>query len=164
MEIPWSLVTTAESVNKNKRVPLGDQDGFTLLEAMVVISVLTVSLSLAVHTFKPLWAKVNKKMFITKLEADLYYAHSYAISRKERVNVTISRLNNEYSAMDAGTGKYLYRRKLSVSNRIAETNIPRYTITPDGNISPFGTVVFQSGEVQIKLTTHIGRGRFVVSE
>lgn len=138
--------------------------GFTLLEALIVVAVLTVMLSFSAMMIKPYWEKTQKRIFINQLQADLYYAHSYAVHRNERVDIVFSYANNDYQAILVDTGKPLFKKKIPDPIYLSEANVYRFRITPDGTISNFGTVIFQAAENKIKLTFFIGRGRFVIDQ
>ena len=138
------------------------EDGFTMLEVLIVMSVLTVLLSFSVIKLQPIWETMQKKMFITKLQADLYYAHSYAMNRKESVTVSFPRGNNEYQAISSK--ELLFKRQIPSPIILAATNLNSIVITAEGNVSNFGSMTFQMNDRKITMTFYIGRGRFLSKE
>ncbi len=135
-----------------------------MLEVLIVISVLTVLLSFSVIKLQPIWETMQKKMFITKLQADLYYAHSYAMNRKESVTVSFPIGNNEYQAISGKSKELLFKRQIPSPIFLAATNLNSIVITAEGNVSNFGTMTFQMNDRKFTMTFYIGRGRFLVKE
>lgn len=142
----------------------GWQKGFTMLEMMIVITVLTIILSFSLHTMKSFVETLQKRMFISQLQSDLYYAQSYAINRQEHVVISFSVAKNEYQAIVYNTREPLYRRKIPTPIYLREINFLNLTITPEGTVTNFGTVAFALHNQRIKLTIYIGGGRFIVQE
>ncbi|GIN96370.1 hypothetical protein J6TS1_22400 [Siminovitchia terrae] len=144
---------------------LRSNKGFTLLESLVVLLVVSVVLLFGMITVNPMMEWMQKKMFVSQLRSDLYHAHSHAINRKERVSVSFSRGSSQYSATGDSTG-VLFIRDLPPPVKITGGSLKqlRFHITPDGTINNFGIVNFALNDQPIELIFHIGRGRFVVKE
>lgn len=136
--------------------------GFTLLEVLLAITLMTILLTFTFFTFQKFSHILQKELFLTQLEADLYYAHAYAINHGESVIVRFKRLNNEYEAINNVTREIIFLRKLPTSIIIDRTNLDYFVITPRGTVSRFGTVYFRINDEEIKVTFQIGRGRFKI--
>lgn len=134
--------------------------GFTLLEMLIVLAVISVMLAIGMAGIKPATGWVQKQMFITQLESDLYLAHSYAINRKETIIFRFSKDQNQYEA--ASGSNLIVKRELPANIKMTGGNLTRFHITPDGTISHFGTVRFQANDSVVELTIYLGRGRFIV--
>ncbi|MDQ0342204.1 competence protein ComGD [Lederbergia wuyishanensis] len=141
-----------------------NQNGFTLLETLIVISVTTIILSFSFFTLKTFATLMQKNMFLNQLQSDLYLAHSYAINREETVTFRFSRISQQYEAVSKDANKAIINKKLPYSIRIEESNLPSFNITPDGNVSNFGTMLLNVNGKYVKITFYIGRGRFLVEE
>ncbi|RWR15112.1 competence type IV pilus minor pilin ComGD [Siminovitchia fortis] len=139
--------------------------GFTLLESLIVLTVVSAVLLFGIITVNPAMEWMQKRMFVSQLKADLYHAHSHAINRKERVSVSFSKGDNRYSATGESSG-VLFIRDVPHPVKITGGSLSqlRFHITPDGTINHFGVVNFVLDDHPIDLTFHIGRGRFVVKE
>lgn len=142
--------------------------GFTLLEAMIVVAVITIMLTFSLITFQTFSEMMQRKTFIGQLKTDLYYLHSLAINQQKSIVFQFSVRNNQYEARfkdDNETSKdEIFKRKLPQQIKIEKSNLPSFVITPDGNVSNFGTVHFRQQEKTFKITFYIGRGRFYVEE
>ncbi|MCR2820383.1 competence type IV pilus minor pilin ComGD [Lederbergia panacisoli] len=146
-----------ETLHKNNK-------GFTLLEVLIVISVMTIIFSFSFFTLKSFWVMMQKNMFLNQLQSDIYFGHSYALNQKETIIFRFSRINQQYEAVMRDTNKVIIKRKLPASIRIVETNLPSFAITPEGNVSNFGTMVISVNDKRMKITFYIGRGRFLIEE
>ncbi|MDH5160118.1 competence type IV pilus minor pilin ComGD [Heyndrickxia oleronia] len=135
--------------------------GFTFIEVLIVLLVLTIFLLLGSASVKKMRGSIERNVFITQLEADLYYAQSYAINRHESVLVQFYPFYNQYTALSTSDSTILFDRKLPQSiDMLSGGSLTSYTILPSGNISKFGTLRFKSDKREMKLIFYIGRGRF----
>jgi len=144
------------------KASLGNR-GYTLIEVLIVLLVLTVFLSLSLASFKPLKDTMDKKMIISQLEADLYYAQTYTISRQEIVTVQFYPAYNRYM-MKTANGNVIVNRSWDTSVKLIKGSFLSFTILRDGNISRFGTLTFEINGHTFELIFNIGRGRFRVQE
>ena len=94
-----------------------------MIEVLIVMTVFTIILSFSVITIKSFWEHMQKRLFISQFQSDLYYAHSYAINRQETMVVKFTILNNLYEVVAAESNKTLIRRKMPKPIYLAETNI-----------------------------------------
>ncbi|KQL53556.1 hypothetical protein AN964_08650 [Heyndrickxia shackletonii] len=137
--------------------------GFTLIEVLIVLLILTIFLSLSIASLKPLKSTLEKKMVISQLEADLYYAQTYTISRQELVTVQFYPAYNRYM-MKTAKGTVIVNRSMTSSVKLLNGSFNSFNILRDGNISRFGTLAFEINGQTFKLIFNIGRGRFRVQE
>ncbi|MBS4173453.1 competence type IV pilus minor pilin ComGD [Bacillus sp. FJAT-49736] len=138
--------------------------GFTMVEVLIVLLLFTIFLSFSMAIFKPLKNAMEKKLIISQLEADLYYAQTYAVNRQEPVSVQFYPMDNRY-VMKAGKGKVIVNRLWTSSVTLMNGGtFNSFTILPDGNISKFGKLSFQINGRTFSLIFNIGRGRFRVQE
>lgn len=151
-------------IKSNIAKPLKETRAFTLMEVLIVIVVMTIILSFSLFTIKAFWETMQKRMFIHQLQADLYYAHAYAINRQEGVTFSFSKLNKRYEAIARQSNEVIIEREFPSHTSIVDSNLPRFIITSDGHISNFGTITFQCYEKKITFTFYVGRGRFKIEE
>ncbi len=139
-----------------------DEKGFTLLEMMVVLSVFTVVLAAGITKFERIPSLFERDLFISGLKADLYYAQSYAVSRKETVYIKFYSATDQYRAVRVRDNQVLFNKKLPDSVDLLDSNLQSFMISGDGDISKFGTLNFSVYEKVVHLKIFIGKGRFVV--
>ncbi|MBO0995254.1 competence type IV pilus minor pilin ComGD [Bacillus sp. SD088] len=138
--------------------------GFTLLEMLIVLSVVSIILLFSIFTYQSFSDMLEKKTFITQLEADLYYAHAYALSRRDKVQIQFSSIKKEYKVIDVQSGEIVLERRIPSTIYIQKSNVNSFVINSEGNVSNFGTIIFQQHQHTIKLTFYIGKGRFRIEE
>ncbi|MCJ7839316.1 prepilin-type N-terminal cleavage/methylation domain-containing protein [Lederbergia sp. NSJ-179] len=141
------------------------RDGFTLIEMLIVLSVISIILLFSIFMFRSFSESMQKRLFFTQLESDLYYAHAYAQNRKEAVQVRFSRGSKQYEMLVGKQQPELFLiRKFPPSIYIKESTISSFVITPDGNVSTFGIITFQHNQTTVKVSFNIGKGRFNIEE
>ena len=138
--------------------------GFTLIETLIVLSVATLMLSFSIITINTFTVYMEKKMFIDQIQTDLYYAHAVAVGRKETLTVRFSPSGQRYEVVLRSKGKTIIEKRLPSSIYIESSNLPSFTITPDGTVSNFGKVTFRQNDRVFELNFSIGRGRFYIQE
>lgn len=139
--------------------------GFTMIEVLLVLSILSLFIYLGGVGVQKLWSTMERKVFISQLEADLYYAQTFAISRKTNVSVDFYPLYDRYVAKNANENEILFDRQLSKSIDLLNAGAIRsFSITGDGSITKFGTLSFRNQQNVISLVFYIGMGRFRIEQ
>src|SRR3954470_572942 len=92
------------------------QNGFTLIESLLVLSIFMIISSITVFSLKPQHTVMEDEAFLTQLKADLYYAQQYAISHQDEVSIIFSPTQFRYSI-------FLRQKLLPIVNRNYSTNI-----------------------------------------
>ncbi|WP_049663160.1 competence type IV pilus minor pilin ComGD [Bacillus sp. FJAT-27231] len=150
--------------HKRMRLPK-EERGFTLMETMVVLTIIIVLLSIAVLPFPKLAAHFEKEQFLNQLQADLFFAQSYAIARQEKVEVKFFYTENCYTIRSlTSTANFLVQRNMPDTIRYMDGSLTILSFLPNGNTNNFGTVRFRYGSRYISLVFQIGKGRFYVTE
>ncbi|MEH7255108.1 competence type IV pilus minor pilin ComGD [Neobacillus niacini] len=142
---------------------LRNQKGFTLIESLIVLSILLIISSITAFNFKPQYNSTNDKAFISQLKADLYYGQQYAISHQVEVKVFFYEYDYKYS-LNSGSN-LLVERNHSPKIRVSQGTIPLYfKFNSNGNVDRFGTLFIRTPQKNYRLTVLIGKGRFYVIE
>lgn len=142
-----------------------NQQGFTLTESLVVLSIFMILTSITVFSLKPQHSAIDESSFFTQLKADLYYGQTYAISHQHEVSVTIMPSEYKYYMYLSTYSPPIVERTYPTDFIITEGSIPLYfKFMPDGNINKFGTIIIQSKNKTYRMTFLIGKGRFYVTE
>lgn len=147
---------TKEILSKNN-------NGFTLLELLLVLAVMVLFLSFSVVGLKSIWDSVERHLFFTQLKSDLFYAQSYAMSHQQAVNVKILPFSDTYWIKPLGQ-EIIIERQIPSSVTVGNSSLHSIYFRADGNITKFGTMTFHTPRGTTKIIFYIGRGRFRVQE
>ncbi|MEH7111908.1 competence type IV pilus minor pilin ComGD [Neobacillus niacini] len=142
---------------------LHNQKGFTLIESLIVLSILLIISSITAFNIKPQYTSANEKAFISQLKADLYYGQQYAISHQMEVKVSFFEHEHRYTIV-AGSNR-IVERNHSPNIRVTQGTIPLFfKFNPTGNVDRFGSLFIRTPKKLLRLTVLIGKGRFYVIE
>ncbi|WP_419156644.1 competence type IV pilus minor pilin ComGD [Rossellomorea sp. BNER] len=143
---------------------LSSEKGFSIIETLIVLTMTTILLSVTIFSFQPLQRSLQKKTFISQLQADLYYLQSFAINQQQTSILEFGNGNGYYRGISI-RGELLFYRKLpEYVTQIQNEHLFRVIINPNGNTDRFGDIYFIVHGDVIKLRFHIGQGRFYVYE
>ncbi|MCA1058140.1 prepilin-type N-terminal cleavage/methylation domain-containing protein [Rossellomorea aquimaris] len=141
-----------------------EEAGYTLIEMLIVLFIFTILLSWVGFSVLPLKSHIEKDLFISQLESDLYQIQSYSIHHQTPIFLTFYPFTNKYVAK-TGERQTIVSRDLPVGiQMISNNSLEEITFYPNGNTSRFGRVNFQMGDITMHLIFQIGQGRFYVQE
>ncbi|KIL75289.1 hypothetical protein A3781_09345 [Bacillus badius] len=150
--------------NKMKKA-IKEEQGFTMIETMVVLAVVLVVLSITVLSFSRGAAEFEKRQFLNQLRADLFLAQSHAIAKQETVEVRFAYGGNRYTVRTlASSSSFLVQRNIPDAIQYMDGSLAKLSFLPNGNTNSFGTVYFKYGDRYLSLVFQIGKGRFYVKE
>jgi competence protein ComGD len=140
------------------------QNGFTLVESLLVFSVFLIISAVTAFSLKPQYFLENDNVFITQLEADLLYGQQFAISHQCEVFVRLTETEG-YSIYYRYDLPPLLIRSYPENLKIYAGTLPlSFKFLPDGNVAQFGSIEINSCCKKYRLTILIGKGRFYVVE
>ncbi|MBM7584607.1 competence protein ComGD [Bacillus pakistanensis] len=140
------------------------EKGYSIIETLIVLTMTTILLGVTIFSFQPLQRSLQKKIFISQLQADLYFLQSFAINQKQTSILEFGNRNGYYQGASI-TGEVLFYRKLpEYVTQVQNERLFRVIINPNGNTDRFGDLYFIVHGKEIKLRFHIGQGRFYVYE
>jgi competence protein ComGD len=149
-------------LQQNKEV--SHQEGYTFIEMLLVLLIVTVLLAFAAFSTGPLKAHTEKNYFISQLQSDLYLIQSQSFFSQSSMTLLFYPYANKYVAKDY-FGHTLVSRTLPPGIKISENNnLNEIIFNQSGNTNRFGPVYFNDGDTTIKLSFQIGQGRFYVQE
>ena len=106
--------------------PQTAERGFTVIELMVVVTIMAVLAALATPSFTPIIERWRVRQAANGLESTLYYARSEAIKRGGDITVVAT------SGADWATGWSVCAGACSASTTLQTSNAPdRVSVTPD---------------------------------
>ncbi|WP_176483697.1 MULTISPECIES: competence type IV pilus minor pilin ComGD [Bacillus] len=142
------------------------EKGFTLIESLLVLSIVSILLSLSFIKFSPVMEKKVIPQFFEQLTNDVLYAQQYAMSSKSSVNLVFSSSTKQYYIQVPTENRILLRREfnhhIDINTRVA-SSIVRFNAV--GNIMNPGTYgISYKSEEQFLLVFQLGYGKFYVEE
>jgi competence protein ComGD len=141
---------------------MNNNNGFTLIESIFVLSMFALIVSFSFLIVRPQMFFLDKQLFFSQFKDDLYYMQQYAISNHTVVSVNILPQSHRYYAKDQN-GNYIVDRIYSNKVNIREGSQKLYfRYNTSGNINTFGTLYIDIQEERYKFTFNIGKGRFYV--
>lgn len=142
-----------------------NQQGFTLIESLIVLSIFMIISSVTAFTLKPQTNMVNNEAFISQLKADLLYAQQYAISHQHEVKVNFFPNLSMYSMYESNDLPPIVVRNYSPSIIVSPGSLQlSFKFNPNGNVDRFGSFRIQTKDKFYLMTVLIGKGRFYVVE
>lgn len=137
--------------------------GFTLIEILIVISIISILLMIPIFRGTALWDFKERKE-LKEFKNDIEYARNRAIVESNLYTVQIDPSKNSYTISKySNTGpKIIKKKELSKGIKIMKTNIERNEITFSYSGAPLisGTIYLENKkgeEVEIKVTPVTGK-------
>ncbi|OEH92884.1 competence type IV pilus minor pilin ComGD [Bacillus solimangrovi] len=151
-------------VQHHKKYILRQAKGFTLLEMLIVLMIVSVLTSLTLTVFQSVVETKRTEFFLEQFERDLLYAQSYAINHNCAVYTYIQSEKHAYFIRDCNYNKLLER---GYSNDIiveVGTMQPIITYKNNGNAVKSGSFYFLIRKDRYKFVQLLGKGRFYVKK
>jgi competence protein ComGD len=147
-----------------KRHPRKSQ-GYTLLEILVVLSIVLMLSSYSTFHFKTLYEQQIISDFLTQLQQDIWLAQEYAMSHSHYVEITFSNTHSFYELHEKGYRNLIIKRPYSSRLKV----IPLTITTPivfrsNGNINRPGSMYVTYMNETYKVTFQLGKGRFYIEK
>jgi len=154
-----------EKLHKLKIQPLLNHKGFTLIEALIVLSIVIVISSISLLQLRPLHESKKIDHFLEQLQNDIFYSQQYAISHNESTRLYFSVSGSYYELSSTKTNDVILVRKIDPAIRIIITTLgARLVFTSNGNIQRSGEILFLYKDNKYTVTFLLGKGRFYVSK
>ncbi|MGO4887140.1 competence type IV pilus minor pilin ComGD [Anaerobacillus sp. MEB173] len=138
--------------------------GYSLIEVMVVLMMITVVGGISVTSFVSMNSEKKAADFLALFESDLLYAQQYAISHGSNVTIRFDNSKQMYS---------IIHRFVSVSDRHFAKGIAfergtlhlnEITFRHNGNISKSGSILINIEDNSYRVVFLLGRGRFYIEK
>ncbi|WP_449536962.1 competence type IV pilus minor pilin ComGD [Ferdinandcohnia sp. Marseille-Q9671] len=142
-----------------------DEKGFTLIEALLVLSVVIIISSISLLQLRPLHESKKIDHFLEQLQNDIFYAQQYAISHSETTQLYFNASQSYYRVNTGISNEVVLFRKIDTSITVQYTTLGTTLVfTKSGNIQRAGEIRFRSKGDTYKVTFQIGKGRFYVQK
>lgn len=136
-------------------------NGFTLLEVLIVLAVVHAIAFVTIVKIEPLMQQYRLYWFIQQLEKDVFYAQETAITRGQVVSLRFSPDKHEYFVLVANTSTPIFRRSYDSRIQIELATLgSQIKFLSSGNISTSGTLFVSSSSITYRVVFLLGAGRF----
>lgn len=143
------------------------EKGFTLIEMMMVLFIITAATGIALVSFQSLHESRQTEHFLEQLKKDLYLAQEYAMSHNKKVHLTFSHADHLYTIKaqwrDSPILTNNYDNSIAVKNDYNMGLIVTF-VKGSGNISKIGKLKIQTPQGVYLIVFHPGKGRFYIEE
>lgn len=140
-----------------------NQKGFTLIETLLVLAVLTIIIIISTQIVMKINEKNEIDHFFEQLQYDILTVQSYSIEKNSIMSISFLSSSNTYRASH-NFGNILFERKIPDSIQFdSNSNLKKIEFT-SGKIRNFGTVMFNHKNKKISFIVYIERGRTRIVE
>lgn len=143
-----------------------DSRGFTLIETLVVLSIVAVISTVTIFQINPNKNMFDHHLFLSQLQSDFYLAQQYAISHQQELTVVFDLQQKRYYIRVIFDGGFtVVEKKFPPNVSLKNGSLPlTFKILPDGNVNQFGSLNIYIGGKEYRLTFLLGKGRFYIVE
>lgn len=139
--------------------------GFTLLESLLVLMIVSIMSLVLIVNIQPVHDKKVTQTFFEQFEKDLLYAQQYAMTYQKRVFIAFDHEKHLYRIQLNTTGDDLVIRDLNKDFQFTFGTLPkRFSYTSNGAIDRSGTMLVKYKDKSYRVVFYLGRGRFYVEE
>ena len=146
-----------------QKVKLIGQRGFTLIEMLLVLFILTIMLLAAPPLFNSLYSTIEKDNFLHQFEQDIFNAQARAIANMEPIYYKYDPQLRKYEFTNFYK-EVLFSRSLPENVTIKSGYMDNFRFLGTGNVSRFGNIYLQIGDKNYRVYIGIGRGRLEIYE
>lgn len=141
---------------------LNEEAGFTLVELLLVLAIISVILLIAVPPALSAYETKQKELFFDLLEADLLNSQSYSMQQGNILHL-IFREDHYflYNPQEESERIIRYYPNDLRANNFVNTRI---SFNQKGSVIPVTTLILSSDVARVKLVFPLGKGRFYVEE
>ncbi|MGM0874244.1 MAG: competence type IV pilus minor pilin ComGD [Bacillota bacterium] len=141
------------------------KNGFTLLESMIVLSIVSIMSLVLITNIVPIYHKKVIETFLNQFEKDVLHAQQYAIVNEKLVYVLFLADQNQYMIeANEPEGPLLIRNYHSQVNLEEATLTNRVTFNSNGSIQKSGTMFISYKNSTYKVVFYLGKGRFNIEK
>ena len=142
-----------------------DSRGFTILELLIVIAIMTFVASVATKSVSNIEVRLLNKASL-QLQNDIRNARNMSVIGNARYRINFVIGSNQYLVRRLGSNGYTKTMHLPDGVYLMETNAPDSTIeyTSTGTVVTACTLTLESKGYAVNLTINVGSGRITVKE
>lgn len=141
------------------------QKGYTLVEALIVLSIFFIILSITVLSFKPLIRQLQINDFFEQLQLDIAYSQYYALSHNRDVHIKFSPDHYSYEITSGFTEPSLIHRSYSKNIDLQLVTLPAtVTFLSNGTIKRAGKMNISYDDELYSFVFLFGKGQTYVEK
>ena len=146
------------------RVQFRNSFGYTMLEMMIVLSVLSILLCLIFLHISPTQNASSTRHFLDDIQSDLRYTQELAYVNKSSYRFSISPSKGSYNIQ--GTASTVVKSNEIPEHITIDEGTMGYQIVfgGTGNVQKAGTLYIKAGKEEYKLVVQVGAGRFYIKK
>lgn len=141
------------------------EDGFTLLEMLLVLSVISILSVVTYLNLYPLYEKKKMEQFVQQFSQDVLLMQQFAISHRNYYALRWFPHQSMYSVSAAGGNEPIFHRYYPEDIKVDLNTFPNPMMySTDGNINRGGTIIVTYKSITYRIVFQLGRGRFTYYE
>ncbi|CAI8747473.1 competence protein ComG [Bacillus pseudomycoides] len=141
------------------------QKGFTFLEMLLVLFIISILSVVTYFNVAPLYEKQKVEQFLKQFSQDILYMQQLAINRRNLHMLRWSPEKHMYSIWESGDESSLFIREYERDIKIDLNTFPNpMTYNANGNINKAGTILLSYRSRTYEIVFQLGRGRFTYRE
>ena len=150
-------------VVKLHREVMKNSNGFTLIEMLLVLSIVLLISSIVFQITLSLSERRVVDQFFEQVMLDIQEIQALAIAKNEPFNIQL--YNNHYKGYGIFSGEIIFERDFPQNIKLDVTsNLKYFMVYPNGDVSNFGTIRFHTPFGDANLIIYIKEGRMRLVE
>lgn len=138
--------------------------GFTLIETILILSIIMVLFGLPTVIANKTYEKVQKMLFFEAFQSHLLATQNYALLAKKKTSLTIFKSGTvRYQVLSEAKGVVNQELTIPKSLTVDNNNSIRYA-AKTGRPSSFKTIKFKSLDKSYTFKFQMGSGRYIFEE
>ncbi|TFJ93681.1 competence type IV pilus minor pilin ComGD [Lentibacillus salicampi] len=137
------------------------QNGFTLIEVLFVLGLVSVLILISAPIQLSVLDKKTEENFLETLEMDQLYMQSLSYNSRSRYRLAFTG-NKQYTIKKSG--KNILERKVPEGWEIETRTLPNISFNKNGTIRKPGTMAIKTPTRQYNLVCPLGKGRCYIEE
>lgn len=141
------------------------QNGFTFLEMLLVLFIISILSVVTYFNVSPLYEKQKVEQFLKQFSQDILFMQQLAMSHRSRHTLRWFPEQHMYSIMEAVEQRPIIVRDYEADIKVDLHTFPNpMTYNASGNINQGGTILLTYRARAYEIVFQLGRGRFTYRE
>lgn len=138
--------------------------GFTLVEVMISLFVVSVMTSVVLISFQSLYNAKETKQFLELLMQDIYFAQQLAITSGHMIDIHFNNFDSAYYIKQYGRTLYSQPYDKDITFERATLNLTDVRFNSRGSIVKPGTILIRTDSELYRIVFLLGKGRFYIEK